>query len=137
MRRLFCLLLLSPIACSALTETTGIPASVSQVQTEIVNGQIVRIIQHNMELNPTVQFELLSRPNFEAIQTLTISEIPYDGEMLSLKDSSGAFVEDISIENNHVNILFDYYFLEGGSVLLECELPVTKESFDALQCHKQ
>ncbi|WLQ12762.1 hypothetical protein O5O45_23830 [Hahella aquimaris] len=137
MTRSLCFFLLTFIVRSALAETTGVPASVSQVQTEIVNGQIVRIVQYNMEINPIIQFEILSRPDFEPIQALTVGELPYGPETLSLRDSSGAFVEKVTVEDTHISIVFEYFFIEGHSALLECQLPVSGKHFGPFQCGKK
>ncbi|MBU6955768.1 hypothetical protein [Hahella sp. HN01] len=137
MKRLLCFLLLTPISCSALTESTGVPASVSQIKTEVVNGQVVRIVQHNMELNPIIQFEILSRPNFNPIETLTVKELPYNNQELSLSKSSGAFVEDVFLNGSSIEFTIEYFYVEGGSVMLSCEIPVSKNHFDPLQCHKK
>ncbi|AZZ89926.1 hypothetical protein EUZ85_04070 [Hahella sp. KA22] len=137
MTRSLCFLLLTFIVRSALAETTGIPASVSQVQTKIVNGQVVRIVQHNMEINPIIQFEILSRPDFEPLQTLTVGELPYRVETLSLRDSSGAFVEKVIVGDTHISIVFEYFFIEGQSALFECQLPVSGKHFGSFQCSKE
>lgn len=133
----FLLLFLSGCASTNIEISSSIPASVSNVQTELMGDNIVRVIQHNMELNPILQVELLSRPNFKPINALTIRALPFNNAQLSLQDSSGAFVESISIEESHIDIVFDYFYLHGGSLLLSCRLTVKKSLFSPLDCHRK
>lgn len=133
----FPLLFLTGCESPGIELSSSIPVSVSNVQTELMGDNIVRIIQHNMELSPILQIELLSRPNFKVINALTIRELPFNGAQLSLQESSGAFVESISIEESHIDIVFDYFYLHGGSLLLSCRLGVMQSLFAPLDCHRK
>ncbi|MFT7561203.1 MAG: hypothetical protein ACI93R_003128 [Flavobacteriales bacterium] len=142
---LYVLLLLTSIACAKAPVPTkpsniqrsGVPVSVSSVQIDLVGNHIVRAIQHNMEINPVVQFEIMSRPTFTVLNTLTINEISHNGEILSLKNATGAFVESITFNEDNINILFDYFYPKGGSVLLSCTLAIKDDNFAPLSCNKK
>jgi hypothetical protein len=114
-----------------------IPVSINHVETDVIGQDIVRVIQYNMELNPILQVELMSRPNFQVIDSLTISGLPYRDEMLSFKNSSGAFVEGSKFLDTGVEIEFEYFYLRGGSILLDCLLPVKDGRFLALTCKEK
>ena len=136
----FLLLALVSLACAAVPEKkleAFIPVSISQVQMDVIEGHIVRVIQHNMELNPVLQFEMMTRPRFEVVDHLTLTSIPFNGEALSFKDSSGAFVEAVKIREKDIAIDFEYFYLKGGSVLLNCILPVKERRFLALSCTRK
>jgi hypothetical protein len=85
---------LSSVACSAdpsavtsknniiepHTSEEPIPVSISSVQMNVLGKSIVRIIQHNMELSPILQIELMSRPNFDIIDSVTIRQLPFKNQ---------------------------------------------------------
>jgi hypothetical protein len=136
----FLLFALSSLACTAAPDKqlgAFIPVSINQVQMDVIEGHIVRVIQHNMELNPVLQFELMTRPRFEVVDHLTLTSIPFNGEELSFKDSSGAFVEAVKIREKDIVIDFDYFYLKGGEVLLNCILPVKEGKFLAVSCTRK
>ncbi len=112
-----------------------IPVTINHVEMDVIGQDIVRIIQYNMELNPILQVELMSLPNFQVVDSLTISELPYMGEVLSFKKSSGAFVEGTKFLDTGIE--FEYFYLRGGSVLLSCLLPVKGGKFHALTCNEK
>jgi hypothetical protein len=114
-----------------------IPVTINHVEMDVIGQDIVRIIQYNMELNPILQVELMSRPNFQVVDSLTISELPYMGEVLSFKKSSGAFVEGTKFLGTGIDFEFEYFYLRGGSVLLSCLLPVKSGRFHALTCKEK
>ena len=137
---IFTLSLLSYVACTETSEplqTSGVPISVSSIQMDIVGNSLVRIIQHNMEHNPIVQLEIMSQPELKVLSILTIKEIPYQDEVLSFKNSAGIYVEEIKLEQDYINMVFDYFYLQGGSVLVSCNLPVENSTFAELQCFKK
>lgn len=111
-----------------------IPVSVSHVEMDVVGSNIVRIIQHNMELNPIIQFEVMERPEFKVVDSLTLSSLPFNGEDLSLKESSGSFVESLNIHEHGIDIKVEYFYLRGGAILLNCTLPVKEGKFLSLSC---
>jgi hypothetical protein len=111
-----------------------IPESVSHVEMAVVGSHIVRVIQHNMELNPVIQFEVMARPDFKVIDSLMVTSIPFKGDTLSFKESSGAFVEGVKFIENGVEVEFEYFYLRGGSVMLRCMLPVEGGEFRQLEC---
>lgn len=119
---------------SGTLSVSGVPVSVSHIDLGLVGDRIVRVIQHNMELNPIVQIEVLSRPDYKIINATTITELPFGVDDLSLKNSSGAFVEELSINDDHVNMVFEYFPLKGSSIMLSCNLAINADEFSKLKC---
>lgn len=111
-----------------------VPLSVSNVRTGLVGDSLVRSIQHNMEINPILQFEIISRPIVDVLDAITIKDISCGGKTLSFRNSSGAYVEEISFQENSVEFVVDYFHLEGGSIALLCTLPVSNDRFSQLSC---
>ena len=137
---IYTLFLFASIACanpSINENSSGVPVSVSDVHMGVVGDRIVRAIQHNMELNPMIQFEIMARPDFKVIHTVTITEVTIGNEKLSFRNSGGAFVEDIQVKDDHVSIAIDYFYLNGGSALLSCSLPVKGGYFGGIRCFKK
>ena len=119
---------------SKIPSVSGVPVSVNHIELGLVGDRIVRVIQHNMELNPIVQVEILSRPDYKIINTTTIIELPFGEKNLSLKKSSDAFVEELSINDDHVNMVFEYFPLKGSSIMLSCNLAINTDEFSKLKC---
>lgn len=119
---------------SKIPSVSGVPVSVNHIELGLVGDRIVRVIQHNMELNPIVQVEILSRPDYKIINTTTIIELPFGEKNLNLKKSSGAFVEELSINDDHVNMVFEYFPLKGSSIMLSCNLAINTDEFSKLKC---
>ncbi len=137
---IYTLFLFASLACANTPineNSSGVPVSVSDVHIGVVGERIVRAIQHNMELNPVIQFEIMARPDFNVIHTVSITQVTIGNEKLSFKNSGGAFVEDIQIKDDHVSIKIDYFYLNGGSTLLSCSLPVKGDYFAEIKCSKK
>lgn len=139
----YSLLLIASTSCAspldvplvnAVPSASGVPVSVSHIELGVVGDRIVRVIQHNMELNPIVQVEILSRPDYKITNATTIIELPFGEDNLSLKNSSGAFVEELSINDDHVNMVFEYFPLKGSSIVLSCNLAINADEFSKLKC---
>jgi hypothetical protein len=113
---------------------SGMSISVSNVKTGLVGDSLVRAIQHNMEINPIIQFEIISRPIIDVLDFITIKDIPFSGETLSFENSSGAYVEGIYFKENSVEFEFDYFYSDGGSVSITCTIPVRDNHFFSLDC---
>lgn len=113
-----------------------LPRSIVQVTTDLVGEHIVRVIQHNMELNPLVQFEIMQRADFSLVDTLTLTEVPFQGRQLSFKNSSGAYIEGVEINEEQILIEIEYSPLQGEAIQLSCTLPVNKGMFLKIHCDK-
>ncbi len=141
MKKIVCLLLaLSSFACSAQenkTNSSGVPVSVNHVELALLGDDIVRVIKHNMEANPILQFEIMERPDFTVLETLTISEISVGDTVMNFKNSSGVFIEELNVEDDHIFVLFDYIPLNGSNQLIACSLSVENSRFKPLACEPQ
>ena len=111
-----------------------IPESIDRVQVSVVNNHLVRVIQHNMELEPLLQFEIMERPDFHVIRRLDIREVPFEERVLKFNEGSGAYIEKVELKKKSIEIQVDYYYLKAGSVLLDCRLTVENNQFTPLTC---
>lgn len=126
------------ISCSADTASKQpvIPLSVDHVETHRVGDHLVRVIQHNMELLPQINLELLSVPTVSLIDSIAIDSIQLDGKKRRFSDSSGVFVEGITIENNSIQIKLDYYFSDEDAAMVSCSVRIT-DTFQPPECSKE
>ena len=126
------------ISCSADTANKQpvIPLSVDHVETHRVGEHLVRVIQHNMELLPQIDLELLSVPTVSLIDSIAIDSIQLDGKERRFSDSSGVFIEGINIENNSIQIKLDYYFSDEDAAIVSCSVRIT-DTFQSPECSKE
>jgi len=127
-------------ACSAKQSEKGtstLPTSINEVQTYRMGENLIRVIRHNMEVEPRFDIELLSTPDFKVIDNLSVQQITADGEPLSFSESQGVFVEDFGIEGASVFVKFDYFYLHSGSDLILCSVEIEKEALGKLVCNKK
>lgn len=128
------------VSCSTKAdpqEFQRIPVSIDSVETRRVGDNLVRLIRHNMEFQPLVEVEMLSTPEPARIDYLAINRLVVAGETLAFKDADGVYVEDAEIGDGKVTLTFDYFYSGGGSDLVDCELGVEGDKFQALECKKK
>lgn len=119
-------LFVSCVSCSADTikQTPLIPLSVDHVETHRVGDYLVRIIQHNMELLPQIDLELLSTPQPLLVDSLSIKSITLDGRERIFSESAGVFIENIKIGKSSVIVRMDYYFSDEESSMVTCNVSI-------------
>jgi hypothetical protein len=111
----YCMLLFSvPSYSSAL------PASIDKVETYRVNDFLVRVIKHNMEVNPILEIDKIITPEYKIVNSLKINSIIVNDDELKFNESSGVFVESFSSKDDNVLFSLDYFHLDGGSNYIEC-----------------
>lgn len=138
----FILANLIAVSCSATgpqkttAKASNIPVSISTVETNRVGDSLVRVIRHNMEIHPVVEFERLLPPEMKRAETLVISELPMKSETLKLSGGGGTFIEELLFKDEVIEITFEYYYLRGGAALIRCVLPVSA-GFGTFSCSKQ
>jgi hypothetical protein len=116
-------------------KSSNIPMSISSVDTRRVGESLIRVIQHNMEINPIVEVERLSTPDLKREQFLVVSKLPINSEELNLATGSGAYLEEVIFNDSSIEFVFEYFYKKGGSDIVKCNLPVSP-SIKKLTCHK-
>ena len=124
-----CMLLFSLTASSSV-----LPASIDKVQTYRVNDFLVRFVMHNMEVNPIVEIDKISTPEYMVIDSLKIKSVIVGNEKLIFNESSGVFVESFSSKNNDIFFSLEYFYLEGGSNYIDCVISFDEGLISAPKC---
>ncbi len=117
-----------------LLVTSSLPLSVDSVETHRVNDSLVRIIRHNMELQPLLEIERISTPDIKLMEILKIDAVTVNGETLRFTDSDGVFIETLKIHKGIVEFTLDYYFRRGGNTLIQCTINVNNNKLGMLNC---
>lgn len=132
----FCILLTSCIAIAEQQKSSGIPASINKIDTQRVGDQLVRVIKHNMELEPKIELEIFQPPEMILQDYLSITSVKTSQQEYSFKESDGVFVEDIKIKEKNVEITFEYYLPKSDAITLNCSIPILKNNFGPRICKK-
>lgn len=111
-----------------------LPLSVDNVETHRVDDSLIRIIRHNMELQPLLEIERISTPEIKLVETLKIDTVTINRETLRFKDSDGAFIETLKVHKGIVEFTLDYYFPRGGNTLIQCIINVNNNKLGILNC---
>lgn len=126
---LMCIVFLIPSSASAV-----LPASLSSVSSYRVNEQLVRIAIHNMEVNPLIEIDTIDTPSYTLNDSKKIKSILLDKEVLAFTDSAGVFVEDYGKRGTKLFFVLDYFYLQSGSVLVDCEVSFNKGKIMQPEC---
>lgn len=111
-----------------------LPASLSSVSSYRVNEQLVRIAIHNMEVNPLIEIDTIDTPSYTLNDSKKIKSILLDREVLAFTDSAGVFVEDYGKRGTKLFFVLDYFYLQSGSVLVDCEVSFNKGKIMQPEC---
>ena len=90
--------------------TSSLPLSVDSVETHRVDDSLVRIIRHNMELQPLLEIERISTPDIRLMEMLKIDAVSVNEKTLRFKDSDGVFIEYIKDTQRHYRIYTELLF---------------------------
>ena len=140
MKLLTCFLCILTASCTVIAapqNSSGVPVSITPIETYRVNDHLVRIIKHNMELEPKVELEFFQPPEMNLKGYLTITSVKTSEREYVFKKSDGVFVEDIQVNKEGVEITFEYYIPKGDTVTLACNVPVTEKGFNPIICNKK
>ena len=130
-------------ACGATADKTpepgeALPLSIDSVSTHRVGENLVRIIQHNMELLPALEVDLLSTPNVKRLDHLIVDVITVNGEKLFFSKAEGVFIEEVSKTKSGMEFVLEYYFPEkdgGDSVRIKCVIKVKDQKLSIPSCN--
>ncbi|MGF1836408.1 hypothetical protein [Photobacterium sanguinicancri] len=89
---------------------------------------------HNMEVNPIVEIDKISTPEYMVIDSLKIKSVIVGNEKLIFNESSGVFVESFSSKNNDIFFSLEYFYLEGGSNYIDCVISFDEGLISAPKC---
>ncbi|WP_230848919.1 hypothetical protein [Vibrio campbellii] len=126
---LVCIVFLIPSSAYAV-----LPASLSSVSSYRVNEQLVRIAIHNMEVNPLIEIDTIDIPSYTLNDSKKIKSILLDKEVLAFTDAAGVFVEDNGKRGTKLFFVLDYFYLQSGSVLVDCEVSFNKGKIIQPEC---
>lgn len=120
----------------ASNEEPTIPVSISEVKTQLIDKNLIRIIQYNTEVEPKLVIERLSRPRLNVIEKLVIKKVKVGNRKIDFEDTAGVFVESIKVIKN--NIKFSVYFVfsgkGGGAIDFDCIVKVNNDKFSRPKC---
>lgn len=125
---------------TSLYAESDIPLSIRHIETKRIDNSLVRIIKHNMEMNPVLEIERLKIPGSDFVDKMTIKSVAVEhlGNKLDLEfeKSSGVFIEEIKFDNGYV--VFDLEFLglthRDPNFNLQCSVDVRNNEFSAPKC---
>ncbi len=120
----------------AAASGSSVPTSVTGVELKRVNKSLVRVIQHNMEINPKLEIERLNTPSLDVVDYLALTSLTVNGETFAFSDSQGVFIESLSITKTAVEVTLDFYFPQGGSAMIHCAVDIQADKFKALPCQR-
>lgn len=125
------------ISCTATAQTkrsSGVPLSINKIETHRIKNQVVRIIKHNMEINPQIELELIKTQEFSIQDYVVITSVKTPEREYIFKKSDGVFVEAIEVAREEIRITFEYYIPKGNTIELNCKIPVNEKGFSSTQC---
>jgi hypothetical protein len=89
---------------------SGVPVSINHIEVHRVGNHLIRIIKHNMELEPKVELEFILPPEMQIKDYLSITSAKTPEREYSFKTSDGVFVENIEINKklwrSHLNTIY-------------------------------
>jgi hypothetical protein len=131
-----CILIASCSVIAKPQKSSGVPVSINKIETHRVNDYLIRILKHNMELEPKVVLELFQPPEMNLKDYLSITSVKTAERLYSFKESDGVFVEDIKVNKGTVEITFEYYVPKSDAIRLDCKIPTSGKGFDPIACSR-
>ncbi|ENT6844707.1 hypothetical protein ACFD7L_004548 [Vibrio vulnificus] len=119
---------------SVYTHATTLPVSIDRVETYRINGFLIRIVKHNMEVEPLLEIDKITTPEFRIVDSLEITSVFIEDKELKFNLSSGVFIESISSRNNEVLFSLEYFYLDGGSDYIDCAISINTSSMSNPKC---
>ena len=123
--KIFLLVFLMLFLQSAVAESKAtIPLSINNVEVLRVHGNLVRVIQHNMELLPQLEIEVIAVPELVLLKRLVITQVTTANEVIDFTDSAGSFIDSLSLKKDFISFSLDHFRKgkSGGSVQVDCRI---------------
>lgn len=136
---LFSALLLSSCSMADMPEADDafLPLSIDQVETYRVEDHLLRLIKHNMEIEPLFELELIEPGELKGVDRREVTSITLDGKTLSFAESAGVFVESMGVSNEGATLVLEYFYLQGSAVMIECTFPIVNQKIEPPQCQSE
>lgn len=128
-------LLPSCVCIATQPETSGIPASINHIETHRAGDQILRVIKHNMELNPVLELELFDTPDMKIADYKKLENVIWNGKTIVFKNSDAIYIDSISMEQNQLSVAFDYFPPKGDESHFICKLQIKPSSISTPVCN--
>jgi len=137
----FLLLLNACLGCgfAAPVLNSEIPLSVRHIDTWRVGQRLVRVIQHNTEMQPQLEIELIKIPGVQLVQKKVVKKISIEvggrPRELIFSDASAIFINDVNIEEGIITFKVEFFTKEsGGYFLSKCELDANNNKLANYYC---
>ncbi|WP_347330535.1 hypothetical protein [Marinimicrobium locisalis] len=136
---LLSVLLLSSCSMAEMPEADDafLPLSIDQVETYRVEDLLLRLIKHNMEIEPRFELELIKPGGRKGVDRREVTSITLDGKTLSFTESAGVYVESMGANNEGATLVLEYFHLQGSAVMIECTFPVVNQKIEPPQCQSE
>lgn len=129
------------LACAQQPVASGlssdVPLSVWGIELKRVNNQLIRVLRHNMEIEPKIVIERIATPDLTLLEKLEVTGFEYGDEKYTFADSQGAFLESLDIDGQAVHFAIEFYFNQGGSALLNCSVRIEADKLVQQECFSQ
>ncbi|EGQ7966468.1 hypothetical protein ABRZ79_01750 [Vibrio vulnificus] len=122
------------LICSVHTHATTLPVSIDRVETYRINGFLIRVVKHNMEVKPLLEIDKISTPEFRVIDSIEIRSVFIENKEFKFNSSSGVFIESISSRNSELLFSLEYFYLVGGSDYIDCAISINTSSMSPPTC---
>lgn len=127
-------LLPSCVCIETQPETSGIPASINHIETHRAGDQILRVIKHNMELNPVLELELFDTPDMKIADYKKLENVIWNGKTIVFKDADAIYVDSINLIKNKLSLDFDYFPPQGEERHFTCEVQINAVDITDPEC---
>lgn len=136
---LLSVLSLSVCSMADVTEADDafLPLSIDQVEIYRVEDHLLRLIKHNMEVEPRFELELIEPGGRRGVDRREVTSITLDGKTLSFTESAGVFVESMGVNGEGATLVLEYFHLQGSAEVIECTFPVVNEEIEPPQCRSE
>lgn len=116
-------------------DNSYLPLSIDQVETYRVGEHLLRLIKHNMEMEPVFELELIDPIGPRGLDRQEMTSILLGGETLNFSESAGVFIESMGVNKEGATLVLEYFHQQGGVDRIECVVPVINRKITAPKCH--
>ncbi|WP_024461173.1 hypothetical protein [Marinimicrobium sp. LS-A18] len=129
------------LSCSVAEKSNAdqafLPLSIDQVETYRVEEYLLRLIKHNMELEPRFELELIEPDEPKGVDRRELTSVTLNGETLNFAESAGVFVESMGVNSKGATLVLEYFHQRGGKERIECVIPVVDGKIAPPECRTE
>lgn len=118
-------------------DSAYLPLSIDQVETYRIEGHLLRLIKHNMELKPSFELELIDPAGPTGVDRREVTSILLNGETLSFAESAGVFFESMGANKEGATLVLEYFHLRGRADRIDCVIPIVNGKISSPKCHPE